>query len=263
MKKTAIAIALSIACANAAALDVPKGSKYDGRIRQAAYNPLDVVQIDGVIGTATHIILEPGEQYLIHAFGDSLAWEFAVKQNHVFLKPKEDRASTNLILVTDRRSYNFKLNYHPTKQAAAVYQVSFSYPDTEAKKAIEEQRKIALEAAWKAKEGRPNTAYEMAGHLDLSPVNAWDDGRFTYFKFPAGQDIPAIYQVSPDGMESLVNKHVEGDNVIMHKTAPVWMLRLGDRVLKIWNVGYRPRNGLATESNTVSPQVRRVLRMEK
>lgn len=260
MKRTSIAITLSLVCANVTALDVPKGSKYDHRIRQTVYNPHDVVQIDGVIGTATHIVLEAGEQYLTHAFGDSAAWNFAVKQNHVFIKPAAENASTNLILVTDRRSYNFKLNYHPTKQAAAVYQVSFSYPDTEERKAAEAQRKIALETAWKAREGRPNTAYEMAGDLDLSPANAWDDSRFTVFKFVPGQDIPAIYQVSPDGAENLVNKHVEGDKVVLHKVAPVWMLRLGDRVLKVWNVGYRPRNGLPTESKTVSPAVRRAIK---
>lgn len=263
MKRTTLAIALSLACASASALDVPKGSKFDSRIQKTVYNPLDVVRIDGVTGKSTHIILEPGEQIIDHAFGDGGAWHIKINQNHIWVKPAAEDATTNLSIFTDRRSYELDLIHWPNRKTRSAYQVSFTYPDTEERKAAEEQRKIALETAWKAREGRPNTSYEMAGDLDLSPVHAWDDGRFTTLKFPAGQDIPAIYHVSPDGAESLVNKHVEGNKVILHKVSPVWMLRFGDRVLKIWNVGYRPRNGLSTETRTISPQVRRVLRGEK
>ncbi len=101
----------------------------------------------------------------------------------------------------------------------------------------------------------------MSGDLDLAPVNAWDDGEFTYFKFPGNRDLPAIYLVDPDGNESIVNRHSAGDSsdvIAMHKVAQRWALRLGNRALAIWNDAYDPA-GRRNTSRTASPDVNRVL----
>lgn len=187
------------------AADNPKQAGIDARIRYVVYNPTDVVQLDGVIGIATHIVLEPGETYLTHAFGDAEAWSFAIEQNHVFLKPRADHADTNLVIVTDRRSYNFKLNYRPTRSAAATYELAFRYPQTTAQGRSAAAEKAAADAAFKAQRGKNNLNYTMSGDYSLAPVNAWDNGEFTYFKFPGNRDIPAIYMVDADGKESIVN----------------------------------------------------------
>ena len=74
------------------ALNQPQKSLYDGRIRTITYNPDDVVQLDTLAGITTHMMLEPGETYITHAFGDSEAYAFAVNQHHLFLKPKAEQA---------------------------------------------------------------------------------------------------------------------------------------------------------------------------
>ncbi|WP_407200961.1 TrbG/VirB9 family P-type conjugative transfer protein [Enterobacter cloacae] len=61
-------------------MDVPTGSAYDSRIKTIMFNADDVTQIDSVIGVQTHIILDPGETYVTHAFGDSDAWIFYIKK---------------------------------------------------------------------------------------------------------------------------------------------------------------------------------------
>lgn len=38
---------------------------------------------------------------------------------------------------------------------------------------------------------------------DIAPINIWDDGTFTYFKFGANTDIPAIYYVDENGRKSI------------------------------------------------------------
>ena len=108
------------------ALHHPHKSGFDSRIRYTPYNAHDVVQLNTTIGIVTHIVLEDGEQYLTHAFGDGEAYAFMVKKNHLFLKPKGENADTNLVVVTDRRSYHFRLIFQLLMQAASVYQLVFT-----------------------------------------------------------------------------------------------------------------------------------------
>lgn len=109
MKKIVLSAVITMALAgtafNAAALDLPKSSPYDYRIKSVVYNPVDVVRIDAVAGLFTHIVVSPDETYITHAFGDSDGWTFSHKLNHMFVKPKREMSDTNLTIVTDKRSY--------------------------------------------------------------------------------------------------------------------------------------------------------------
>ena len=58
MRKLALALLAAMIALPAQALDEPRSSKFDNRIRYTIYNPRDVVQLDAVIGIATHIVLE-------------------------------------------------------------------------------------------------------------------------------------------------------------------------------------------------------------
>ncbi|HGV0688956.1 TPA: P-type conjugative transfer protein VirB9 [Escherichia coli] len=261
MKKLAIvALLASLHAVPALALDVPTTSRFDHRIRYVTYNPADVVQVDTVLGVATHIMLEEGEQYLTHAFGDSEAYAFARKGRHIFIKPQAELANTNLIVVTDRRSYKFRLQMRADRNGA-MYELAFRYPDTQARQTREANARAAIEAAFQQRVGTyHNLAYYMSGDKDIAPVNAWDDGRFTYFKFSANADLPSIYFVDAEGNESLVPRTTVGssNNIIaVHKVNPKWMIRLGNRALVIFNEAYDP-NGVPNETGTASPAVRRV-----
>ena len=233
----------------------------DERIRQVVYDPDEVVTIDAVVGVATHIVLEPGETYLTHAFGDGKAWDFAVKGNHCFLKAVAIEADSNLTIVTDRRSYHFSLRLSAAPGATPTFQIVFRYPDRDARRKREEGARRAVEEGFASRGDRANLDYTMSGDLDLAPVNAWDDGEFTYFKFPGNRDLPAIYLVDADGNESIVNRHSEGaasETVVVHRVAQRWVLRLEDRALAIWNDAFDP-TGRRNTSRTASPDVNRVL----
>lgn len=220
------------------------------------------MQLDTTIGVATHIVLEEGEQYLTHAFGDAAAYSFAVEKNHIFIKPKAENADTNLIIVTDRRSYAFRLTFHPQGNTSSVYQLAFRYPDTVAKKhqAVAEQR--AIDRGFKGQHGIYNLSYSMSGDTDIGPMNTWDNHEFTFFKFAGNRDIPGIYMVDSDGKESIVNRtavgHAKGV-VKVHKVNAKWVLRLGNRALAVFNDAYSP-NGVENSSRTASPAVRRVIK---
>lgn len=262
MKKIALMLLVAATTTSALALDEPRSSRFDNRIRYTVYNPRDVVQLDAVIGIATHIVLEEGERYVTHAFGDAQAWSFAVEGHHVFIKPRAENAETNLTIVTDRRTYYFKLRYWPTRRANAVYGLSFTYPDSEGRKAQELARAAAVNEGFDAKRQGYNLNYTMSGDLDLAPVNAWDNNEATYMKFPGNRDMPAIYMVDADGTESIVNRTTIGeasDIVVLHKVNAKWILRLGDRALAVWNEAYDP-NGVRNTTGTASPAVKRVIK---
>jgi len=236
---------------------IPSSSPHDDRIRTVEYNPRDVIVLDGMIGIATHIQLEPGERYVDHVFGDSAGWHFAENANHVFLKPKAEQSSSNLVLITDRRVYYFELRYSDAFETGTkMFGVSFTYPDTQAAQAIAEAERQRVRDGFNA--ARPiNANYTMTGKRSLAPINAWDNRQFTFFRFPGAVDVPAIFMVNPDGSESIVNHHVEGpasDIVVVHKVAAQWVLRLGRDALSIFNESYDPI-GESNTSRTASPEV--------
>ena len=257
-------ILMSMPFSSAIALNVPDISRYDYRIKYVTYNPADVVQLDTVIGVVTNIKLEDGETYKTHAFGDSAAYEFAAVGNNLFLKPAAEDANTNLIVVTDRRTYNIRLSFRPDR-ARATYSLAFKYPDTIARKTNEEIEKNRVTEAFAIAAGRANLNYTMSGHTDIAPINAWDDGRFTYLKFPANADFPAVYMVDSEGNESLVNFNTIGksNNIIqIHKVHRKFFIRSGSRVLSIFNESY-DSVGQENNTGTASPNVERIIKGDK
>lgn len=243
------------------ALTTPGSSKYDARVRHISYNSLDVVKIEAVVGVATHIVLEEGEEYLTHAFGDAEAWTFDYQLNHYFIKPIAESASTNLTIVTNKRTYYFRLQLSPASQAQAMYGIKFSYPDNlfeQGKQNIQDQIFNTHASTYY------NLDYTMSGDLDIAPVNVWDNGRFTYFKFAANADIPGIYISGKDCEESIVNRHTvgEGNNIIVvHKLGARWVLRLGNRALAIYNE-YDNRQGVSSVTGTAASNVRRIIKRQ-
>ena len=260
MKKSLLMVCLTALISfNANAELNPHSRGADDRVRQVQYHDNEVFLINAKAGVATNIVLESDEVYLTHAFGDSEAWEFETYGNNVFIKPKVEHGSTNLVLVTNKRTYNFFVKYGNK----AVYQIKFNYPDTQAKLQAKNQRSNLLDEAYK---GRTfNLAYEMKvpkGSTNIQPLNVWDDGTFTYFKFAGNVDLPAIYAVlQEDGKEVIVNRTVTGQSnniIVMHKVNPKWKLRLGAAVIEIYNNGMN-WVGIENKSGTVSPFVQREL----
>ena len=258
----AVFVGLYCIVSGASALDVPEKTAFDVRIRYVNYNLKDVVQVDTVVGITTHIAIEEGEQYLTHAFGDPKAWEFTYKANHYFIRPIAQFADSNLTLVTDRRTYYFKLNYHDSRSAPTMYGVTFTYPDTKETRAQVIEKKAEVERGFGMQRTPSNLAYSMAGDFDIAPVNAWDNNEFTYFKFPGNRDVPGIYMVDVDGNESIVNRTTEGNAneiVVVHKVGAKWILRLGSRALAVYNDAF-DANGVANSTGTISPVVKRVIK---
>ena len=251
------------------AYDLP-GWSDDSRVRQTVYAPDAVVRIQAQRGFATHIALDPHEQIQVVAPGDRDGWQVVASRgdHDVYLKPQLAAHDSNLEIRTDRRSYSFDLVVLPVKakfgNGDEMYRITFFYPD-EAK--AQEHAKTDAEIVAR-RVGQPpvvrNTEYSMQvmSHSDdIAPTAAWDDGRFTYIRIPNNRRIPAIFRVAEDGTESVVDRHMEGDAIVVHEVAKRFVLRLGDEVVGIWNDAY-DMDGVPPHDGTTVMGVKRVLRSD-
>lgn len=249
----------------------PPGAS-DSRMVEIDYAPGAVYRISGAFRTATQVVFSPDEVIRHVAVGDSVSWEVAAEGAVLFLKPRERLQPTNLLVVTERagqaRHYAFELAARDAREGSrGVYQIRFRYPaDVQAGAAVAldaaslaiEGRLIDLALQQGALEGPRNLAYTVQGAAALQPAEVSDNGRFTVLRFAASQPLPAIFAVSPEGVESLVPFDVRGEFVVIHSVSPGLRLRRGRAVLCIFNEAYDPQ-GSATGTATASSRVQRTI----
>jgi type IV secretion system protein VirB9 len=80
-----------------------------------------------------------------------------------------------------------------------------------------------------------NDAYTATGSSQVQPSRIFDDGTATYFEWPKDKSLPAIFAISEDGSESLVNTNVRGDYVVVDQIATRFRLRDGKNVVTVLN----------------------------
>lgn len=257
------AVALVGSVQAAFGMEVPSNSRFAHEIKSVKYNGQNVTPLDAVVGIETTIILQKGEVVETHAFGDGKAWDFASYKNDVFIKPSAQDGSTDLTIITNKRTYVFQLHYIANHRSSlATYELRFRYDLSRGKILAAIDKKIVRYNLKHANEGAKfNLDYAMSGNMAIAPENVWDDGQFTYFKFPAKIPLPVLFHWGPKKQESIVNVRVEGaaNNILVAPgIARRWILRSGMQVLGIWN-RYYSRDGYSNKTGTASPNVKRVV----
>lgn len=249
----------------------PRPGGADARVRTVDYDPDQVVRVTGVWRTASQIVFSPDETIAHVALGDASAWDVAPEGAILFLKPKAAHGASDMIIATRlpdgrMRSYAFELvtvAASERRAAGGIFVLRFAYPAEEkaAARTALAARVSALSAGLTdleleagALEGVRNYAYEVEGAAELQPSEISDNGRFTLLRFPGGQPIPSLYQVAPDGSESLAAFDVRGEFVVVHGVAARFRLRRGHAVLCVYNNGPTapgPSGAAHTASNNV------------
>ncbi|XAZ20477.1 P-type conjugative transfer protein VirB9 (plasmid) [Sinorhizobium sp. B11] len=261
---------------SAFALDIPRGSSQDSRIRFVDYQPYNITKIVGTLRSSVQIEFAADEEIAHVALGNSVAWEVAPAGNILFLKPRENQPVTNISVVTTRRdgstrSYQMELTVRDGTVEAGqntYFYVKYRYPADEAerrrlnaaaraqaKQAGDADRVLALHEAY----GPRNWRYSAQGSGALEPQAVYDNGKVTTFAFVGNQEMPAIYVENSDGSESLVPKSVAGNLVIVHAISRKFILRRGGDVHCVFSEAY-DRVGINPETNTTSPSVERVVK---
>lgn len=272
-KKIVLALAALVLPFFVQAANIPKGSTKDKRIQTAIYTPDDVFVVRTQVGVATVIQLESDERISgdssAMGIGDAEAWKMTSRGRNIFFKPVAERPDTNLLVTTNKRTYAFDLK-STNGTPPPTYILRFDYPDTElAKQRATEQatakKRVKAAEAWVKVQSAPplnaNRNYWGRGNKNLAPTSVYDNGRFTYFSFNNGRDLPSIYKVLDDGSEVLLNTHIDGDMVVVHETAQHFVLRLNRQVLGIENRGFNS-NGQFNQTGTDDNASVRVIKGE-
>jgi type IV secretion system protein VirB9 len=282
-----LAVAIALVSPAAWALDEPTSSPFDNRIQYVNYNDGDVVLVRAVAGLGLRIVLHPGERIVGVASGFSQGWEFNDKGHILYLKPKSigggdsgqeamspepGKWDTNVMVTTDQRMYDFDLRLlrgdnsgAPPKGQPVAYRVQFRYPAEVKQQEAVQASKEAARARLDALPPPVNWDYSMQigdAAEGIAPSMAYDDGRFTYLRFPNNREFPTAFLVASDGSESIVNSHIDPrvpDMLVLHRVSPALVLRLGSAVVGIYNDSF-DADGVPSRTGTTVPNVRRVLK---
>jgi type IV secretion system protein VirB9 len=207
----------------------------DPRIQTIRYDPDHVAVLRGTLGYQFMLEFDPSEKIQTVSIGDSLAWQVTPNRgaNVLFLKPMS-RSSTNLTVLTDLRRYAFELAVAPKSAAEPVlYIARISYPPPA----------VAIPIGAPPRDVPPsvvNSAYRMTGSTSERPLHIFDDGHMTYFEWAPDAGLPAIFALSAEGQESLVNFMVRNPYVVVDQVSPGFVLRDGKEVVKVVNEGIGP-----------------------
>lgn len=258
----------------------PQRGAADPRVRVVDYNAADVVRLGTFYGVSTHVQFAQGEVIKDVAVGDEQAWTIIPRGSNLFIKPKAEKADTNVTVVTDKRVYQFALVVEPrsVKDAHAwrdpnlIFSLSFRYPEEEAMKAAARTAYVAQaaqvanrdadvkERLAAAKQVVGNTDYWAAGSAEITPTGASDDGRFIRLTFSNNRDMPAVYAVDGEGNEALVNTNVEGNTIVVQRMVRRLTLRKGIAVVCVVNKSFDLSGGRDNNTGTVSDSVQRVIK---
>jgi type IV secretion system protein VirB9 len=256
----AVAVFALIHADSARSETIPIRGLADSRIRTATYDSNQVYRLHGYVGYQIDIQFEPGETFLGLGAGDIEGLSFVSQDNHLFIKPKAAKVSTNLTVLTNRRPYQFDYTAsgsHPaTGDYDVIFAVRFTYPPVHADAGADALGRM-LERSGTS---RPrNVDYWYCGSPSVKPIAASDDGIHTRLRFGAKSEQPAIFVQNDDGTESLLNFSMEDGDIVVHRVVRELIVRRGRLAGRIINKAFTG-SGERLESGTVSPGVERSAR---
>lgn len=276
-------LVLAAATAGAAPADDP-------RLREIGYDPHGVVTVPVKRGVVTLVVL--GADEAISEVGAGLgsdctkpeaAWCVAAQPGGrtLFVKPKSSAsAANNLAVVTDQRVHNLRFMVLADGDATQpVYRLVITPPPPVARVVRQPAATLpllplaplppstvqVLAERLQAKPAVINAQYSMAegrGSEDIAPDLVFDDGRFTYLRFPGNREVPAVFHVLGDGTEALANTRMEDDLLVVDRISRRLMLRAGSAVIGLWNDAF-DIDGVPPAMGTTVPGVQRVLKADR
>lgn len=265
----------------------------DPRLREVQYDPRAVVTVPVKRGVVTLVVLDADESIAEVAAGlggdctkPDAAWCVAAQPGgrNLFVKAKSTAgAPNNLAVVTDRRTHSFRfVVLADNDPKPPVYRLTVKAPavavPTPGRLALRDAAPlVALPAVppppspqeviaerLQAKPQVMNSRYSIAegkGSVDIVPTLVFDDGRFTYIRFPGNREVPAVFHVLGDGSETLVNARMEEDLLVVDRVSRLLILRSGSAVVGVWNEAF-DLEGVPPDGGTTVPGVQRVLKAE-
>jgi len=227
--------------ANKAATVMPQTEGYINAVQVYPYTEGALYQLYTAPGQISDIALQAGEEIVSVSAGDTARWVIgdtvsgsgAVSRAHILVKPIKADIKTNLIILTNRRSYHLDLVSTKETYMAAV---SWVYPHDELI-ALQQRNKQTEAAAGQVIANGLDVSklrfrYEISGDMPpWRPVRVFDDTHKVYIQFPVRLDqgeAPPLFVLGSKGKAQLVNYRVKGSTYIVDRLFAAAELRLGE-----------------------------------
>ena len=138
-----------VEAANRTALQEPVAHRYLNAAQIYEYVEGAIYRLYTAPEQVSDIALQPGETLSAVSAGDTVQWalgdtvsgEGANRRVHILVKPHASKLKTNLVIITNRRSYHLQLD---SLERTAMAMVSWTYPQDE----LAEAHRKAQEAEW-------------------------------------------------------------------------------------------------------------------
>ena len=227
-----------VARANAEARMAPTREGYVNAIQVWPYTDGALYQVYAAPGRVTAIVLQPGEELVTVAAGDTVRWIVGDTASgtsealrvKVLVTPIRSGLKTNLVITTSRRTYLVELT---STEKTWMASVSWEYPKD---KMLALQRQAqAAQAAAPIESGlsleKLRFRYAIGGgNPAWKPLRAFDDGEKVYIQFPAGiaqGELPPLFVIGAQGDGQLVNYRFRPPYYIVDRLFGAAELRLG------------------------------------
>jgi type IV secretion system protein VirB9 len=224
--------------ANAEARMAPTREGYVNAIQVWPFTDGALYQVYAAPGRVTVVSLQPGEELVTVAAGDTVRWIVgdtssgagAELRVNVLVKPTRSGLKTNLVVTTNRRTYLLELT---STEKAWMASVSWDYP---------KDRMLALQRQSQAAQAtapvdtglsleKIRFRYAVSGsNPPWKPLRAFDDGEKVYIQFPGGiaqGELPPLFVIGAQGDGQLVNYRFRSPYYIVDRLFGAAELRLG------------------------------------
>ena len=199
------------------------------------YAPNQLYKIYCRVGYLTDLSLKKGEKVTFVGGGDTSAWavEKATVDGvaHIYIKPTVDTSTTNLIITTNKRSYQLILNtsswYNPM--------VTWNYGQEE-QSAINLGEEQGMISKINENVESLNFNYKISGESSVKLVAVFDDGEKTILKFDkTPKRLPSLF-IKDKGKIVMSNYKIRENCYIVDRVAEEIELRVSDKeIIKIRN----------------------------
>lgn len=187
-------------------------------------------------GIITDVVLQAGETIEQIRVGDKHRWEIDTftdssdGASHVYIQPIQENIRTNMVILTDRRTYQLSLD------TSVFYDsiVAWKYPgEAQAPAPVKKEAVMEVESADMLSF---DYVIQRSKKYDWAPRFIFDDGFNTYIAIDPDEiakNPPAIFTENRIGNLVLVDYELVDDNIILNKVYTNLQLRVRDEVLKV------------------------------
>jgi type IV secretion system protein VirB9 len=222
----------TLTAANSAARQRPRPEAFQEARQIYAYEPGALYEVYTSPNYVTTVLLEPGETLNTIAAGDTSRWMVTQADAEdqiegrtiVLIKPQASNLRTNVVLITDRRSYLIEA----VSQSGNIYSAQIAWTYRQAAGGADAAPIDAINLNYRIRTVRGRRPV-------WAPTRVFDDGRRTWIEFApaaAASDLPPLFAITGEGAE-LVNYRVldgpSGKRYMVDRVFDVGELRLGAR----------------------------------